>query len=150
MASSRLREAHSHAGNDTGDSSGVNAELHELVTKGSLPDLRWPDFSDYKADPVNLYEPTRYTPLWLRGTDATHKLFKSAWKKGLEPEDYDASRWENRLSALNASDTALARFDVALTVCAMRFVSDRRIGRINAKHFKFGLSARADLPSAYQ
>jgi murein L,D-transpeptidase YcbB/YkuD len=34
----------------------------------------------------------------------------------------------------------VARFDVALSVCTMRYVSDLRIGRINPKHFKFGLS----------
>ena len=32
------------------------------------------------------------------------------------------------------------RFDVALTVCTMRYVSDLRIGQINPQHFKFGLS----------
>ena len=34
----------------------------------------------------------------------------------------------------------MARFDVALTVCTMRYVSDLHIGRINPQHFKFGLS----------
>ena len=34
----------------------------------------------------------------------------------------------------------MARFDVALTVCTMRYVSDLRIGRINPQHFKFGLN----------
>ena len=34
----------------------------------------------------------------------------------------------------------MARFDLALTVCAMRYVSDLHIGRINPQHFKFGLS----------
>jgi len=66
--------------------------------------------------------------------------FKNAWKKGLDPEDYDASRWDSRLRALDGSSSSLATFDVALTVCTMRFVSDLRIGRINPQHFKFGLS----------
>ena len=39
-----------------------------------------------------------------------------------------------------SSGPAVARFDVALTVCTMRYVSDLRIGRINPQHFKFGLS----------
>src|SRR5207247_10741995 len=34
----------------------------------------------------------------------------------------------------------MARFDVGLTVCTMRYVSDLRIGRINPRHFNFGLS----------
>src|SRR3954466_7783457 len=65
-------------------------------------------------------------------------LFGSAWKKGLVPEDYDASRWNERLQSLKkGSDPGV--FDVALTVCTMRYVSDLRIGRINPKHFQFGL-----------
>ncbi len=44
-----------------------------------------------------------------------------------------------RCKALRAAP-AVARFDVALTVCTMRYVSDLRIGRINPAHFKFGLS----------
>ena len=68
--------------------------------------------------------------------------FRDAGTKGLNPEDYDASRWEERIRALSgsSSDLAVARFDVALTVCTMRYVSDLRIGRINPQHFKFGLS----------
>jgi murein L,D-transpeptidase YcbB/YkuD len=31
------------------------------------------------------------------------------------------------------------RFDLALTVCAMRYISDVRVGRVNPQHFKFGL-----------
>src|ERR1700745_3335319 len=41
----------------------------------------------------------------------------------------------------SSSGPAAARFDVALTVCTMRYVSDLRIGRINPQHFKFGLNA---------
>jgi L,D-transpeptidase YcbB len=70
------------------------------------------------------------------------ELFRDAGKKGLAPEDYDASRWEERIRALQASSSgpAVARFDVALTVCTMRYVSDLRTGRINPQHFKFDLS----------
>ena len=70
------------------------------------------------------------------------RAFQRAGKKGLDPEDYDASRWEERIRALQgaSSGPAVARFDVALTVCTMRYVSDLRIGRINPQHFEFGLS----------
>src|SRR5262249_45797879 len=57
-----------------------------------------------------------------------------------QPEDYDASRWEGRLQTLKDSDANAARFDVALTVTTMRFVSALRIGRINPKHFNFAIS----------
>jgi len=68
------------------------------------------------------------------------ELFRNAWQKGLEPEDYDSSRWENRLHALKRSASDQGVFDVAMTVCTMRYISDLRIGRINPQHFKFGLN----------
>ena len=67
--------------------------------------------------------------------------------KGLNPEDYDASRWAARISQLGQPG-ADARFDVALTVCVMRFSSDLEVGRVNPRHFKFaiaGKTARYDL-----
>ncbi len=69
-------------------------------------------------------------------------LFRDAWKKGLEPEDYDASRWDGRISALQSAGGDPADFDVALTVCTMRYISDLRIGRINPKHLKFDLDVK--------
>ena len=54
-----------------------------------------------------------------------------------------------RLQALKQPNADPARFDVALTVCAMRLVSDLHIGRINPEHFHFGLSVEGkkyDLP----
>jgi len=131
------------------------AALREIVASGHLSDLRWPDFSDYKAHLASFYEPTGYAPAWVQGGQpspqalAMIEQFKGAWRKGLDPEDYDASRWESRLDALKAPDADPARFDAAMTVCAMRLVSDLHIGRINPKHFDFGLSIEAkkyDLP----
>jgi L,D-transpeptidase YcbB len=124
----------------------TNAELRDIVTSGKLEDLRWPNFSDYKTSLIRFYEPSHWTPSWVQGTRPTSQalsmidLFRNAWKKGLDPEDYDASRWDSRLHDLHGSGNALARFDAALTICTMRFVSDLRIGRINPKHFKFGLN----------
>lgn len=134
------------ASQNDGRSSGINAELRGIVTSGNLEDLRWPDFSDYKTILISFYEPSQYATSWLQGTRPTPQalsmieLFRSAWKKGLDPEDYDASRWDTRVHTVEGSDKALARFDAALTICTMRFVSDLRIGRINPKHFKFGLN----------
>src|ERR1700730_5382383 len=74
------------------------------------------------------------------------RLFKEAAQKGLNPEDYDASRWDGRLATLAASDShpsdsVLAHFDLALTVCAERYLSALRIGRVDPKHFNFDLEA---------
>jgi L,D-transpeptidase YcbB len=124
----------------------TNDAIREIVASGQLADLRWPNFSDYKTQLTEFYEPTGFAVAWLQGDQpasqalAMIQLFKDSWKRGLQPEDYDASRWDGRLAALRGSGGDASRFDVSLTVCAMRFVSDLRIGRINPKHFKFGLS----------
>ncbi|MGA9889830.1 MAG: L,D-transpeptidase family protein, partial [Candidatus Acidiferrales bacterium] len=81
-------------------------------------------------------------------------LLFQADQKGLNAEDYDASRWADRLAKLRPatpqpSEADAARFDVALTVCIMRYISDLHIGKVNPKHFEFGFDIQAkkyDLP----
>jgi len=124
------------------------SEIQNLVSSANLDGMRWPNFSDYRTWLQKFYEPAGYAPAWVQGSQPTPQaaalieVFKDAWKKGLNPEDYDASRWQERIEALKGSSNApaVARFDVALTVCTMRYVSDLHIGRINPQHFKFGLS----------
>ena len=75
-------------------------------------------------------------------------------QKGLNAEDYDASRWADRLAKLRPataqpSEADAARFDLALTICVMRYISDLHIGKVNPKHFEFGFDIQAkkyDLP----
>jgi len=123
--------------------------IQNLVSAGTLEGMRWQNFRDYQPWLLKFYQPTGYAPAWIRGSQPSPQalsmieLFRSAWKKGLEPEDFDASRWEARLQALQGSTAELAGFDVALTVCTMRYISDLHIGRINPQHFKFGLSVES-------
>jgi L,D-transpeptidase YcbB len=131
-----------------GISAGQQLDIQNLVKSGNLEEMRWPDFSDYRVWLQKFYEPSGFAPVWVQGSQPVPQAlslierFRDAAKKGLDPEDYDASRWEKRLHDLpsSASGPAAARFDVALTVCTMRYVSDLRIGRINPQHFDFGLS----------
>jgi murein L,D-transpeptidase YcbB/YkuD len=124
------------------------SDIQNLVASGNLEGMRWPNFSDYRTWLQKFYEPAGYAPAWVQGSQPVPQaasmiqLFRDAGKKGLDPEDYDASRWEERARALQgaASGPAVARFDVALTVCTMRYVSDLHIGRINPAHFHVGLS----------
>lgn len=130
-----------------GFSSGQQPDIQNLVTSGNLEGMRWPNFSDYRSWLQKFYEPAGFAPAWVQGSQPVPQalslieLFRDAGKKGLDPEDYDASRWEERIRTLQGSSTgpAVARFDVAFTVCAMRYVSDLRIGRIDPQHFKFEL-----------
>jgi L,D-transpeptidase YcbB len=124
----------------------TSARIHSFISAGSLDGMRWPNFRDYQPALQKFYEPVNYAPAWVKGSSpssqalAMIELLRNAWKKGLEPEDYDASRWDSRLHAMQGSADGPAKFDVALTVCTMRYISDLRIGRINPQHFKFGLS----------
>jgi L,D-transpeptidase YcbB len=130
-------------------SSGQQLDIQNLIASGNLDGMRWPNFSDYRTWLQKFYEPTGYASAWVQGSHpvpqatALIEIFRVAGKKGLDPEAYDTSRWEERIRALQDSSNgpAVARFDVALTVCTMRYVSDLRIGRINPQHFKFGLNA---------
>ncbi len=75
---------------------------------------------------------------------AVIEQFKQAQLKGLNPEDYDASRWDARLARLapatpNPAQSDLLHFDLAMTIQTMRYLSALHIGRINPQHFKFGL-----------
>jgi L,D-transpeptidase YcbB len=124
-------------------------ELHALIGAGKFADLRWPNFPSYQSAVNDFYESGGYSLAWVRDGRASPQalamigLFKQASMRGLNPEDYDASRWDSRLARIGPtvaqpSPTDLAHFDLALTVCAMRFISDLHIGRVNPQHIKFG------------
>jgi len=122
------------------------SQIQQLVSSGNLHGMRWPDFRDYRPWLQEFYEPTMYAPAWVQANTASPQalsmisILREAWRKGLGPEDYDASRWDRHLHALQGSSQDLAVFDVALTVCTMRYISDLRVGRINPQHFNFGLT----------
>jgi murein L,D-transpeptidase YcbB/YkuD len=123
----------------------AGSEIREIVSSGRLSDLRWPDFSDYRVHLENFYKPSGYAAAWIRDTQATPQalamieVLRQADSKGLRAEDYDADRWDARLQQLGQPATA-ARFDAVLTICTMRYISDLRIGRVNPRHFKFGIN----------
>src|SRR5580692_8745542 len=125
--------------------SDVAAQLRGIASAGQLPELRWPNFSDYRQHVQNFYQPSDYSPAWVRNGQPTQQalaiinLLKQADTQGLDPEDYDGSRWADRLARMQNPREAgqAAIFDVALTVCSMRYISGRHMGKINPEHFKF-------------
>jgi L,D-transpeptidase YcbB len=132
-------------------SSDGQASLRAIIQAGSLSDLRWPNFSDYQKHVQRFYESYDYSLPWVRSTELTPQAQKliavllQAEQKGLTAEDYDGPRWSARLARLQPaaprpSETDSVRFDVALTVCVMRYISDLRIGRANPRQFGFGIS----------
>jgi murein L,D-transpeptidase YcbB/YkuD len=136
---------------------GAAARLRTIIDSGRHEDLRWPDFSDYRTHLTNFYQPAGYKLVWIRDRQPTPQaleliqIFQNADQEGLNPDDYDAPRWADRLTALKGpdQDDDEARFDAALTICIMRYISDLHIGRINPQNmgFEFNVSSKKlDLP----
>lgn len=123
--------------------------LDILIDGAALPDLRWPNFSDYQSQIKEFYDSLDGTLPWIRHGKPTPQAraiirsLKNAKYKGLRPEDYDGPRWDERLTQLAQSPTVaesdLVRFDLALTVCTVRYISDVHIGRVNPRQFHFDL-----------
>jgi murein L,D-transpeptidase YcbB/YkuD len=66
-------------------------------------------------------------------------LLIHADQKGLSAEDYDGPLWSDRLARLKPAtqkpeEANALKFDLALTVCVMRYISDLHIGKVNPKH----------------
>ncbi len=106
----------------------------------------------------NFYKPANYSLAWMEnGAPTAHArqmiaILSDADAQGLNAEDYDGLRWPDRIAKLSGPHTPDDEtvFDLALTVSAMRYISDMHIGRINPTHFEFGLdveSKKLDLPS---
>jgi murein L,D-transpeptidase YcbB/YkuD len=137
--------------------SDASSALRQIVAAGQLTDLRWPDFSDYRVHVRNFYEPSGYALAWMQSSAPTPQArsvieaLQQADGKGLHAEDYDGPRWSDRVAHIVQfpSAAAEARFDAALTVCVMRYVSDLHIGRVNPRRFRFNLDVgpkKYDLP----
>ena len=124
--------------------------LQDKVKSGRLAELRWPDFSPLKNQIASFYAASGYAVAWTRGGAPTSQakaliaILQEAQAKGLDPEDYDGSRWAARLAGLRPiiaqpSQHDLELFDLALTVSGLRYISALRIGRVNPQLFCFGL-----------
>ena len=117
--------------------------IQSLIEKASMDELRWPDFSDYRKHLRNFYGANGYALAWSQDGKATPQaltvidLLQAADAKGINAVDYDAPRWPSRLKSLNESNAA--RFDLALTVALMRYISDLHIGRVNPRNVRFEL-----------
>jgi L,D-transpeptidase YcbB len=136
------------------------ASLRAITQAGNFSDLRWPDFSDYQPAVQKFYDSYGGALPWVRGMQPTPQAqqliasFLNADQKGLSAEDYDGPRWNDRLAKLkpgasNPSEADAVRFDAALTVCVMRYISDLHIGKVNPKHFDYGFNVdvkKYDLP----
>lgn len=143
------RQATASVAAPEGPAAASQATLRGLIDAGKLPELRWPDFADYRAEVKQFYEAAGYALAWVRDgqptaqAGAVAEVLEQADGEGLEADGYDGPRWAGRLATLRQaspepSATDLAGFDLALTVCVMRYISDLHLGRVNPKTFHFG------------
>jgi len=113
-------------------SSDGRALLLAAVSAGRSPDLRWPDFSDYRKHVEKFYDFNQESLWWVKGMEPTTQaqqviaLLIKAGQKGLSADDYDGPRWNDRLAKLKPvtrqpAEADAVRFDLALTVCVMRY-----------------------------
>jgi murein L,D-transpeptidase YcbB/YkuD len=118
-------------------------ELRGILASAKLADLQWPNFSAQRDAVNEFYEESGYRLGWTRGGKPTPQALESidilehADEKGLDSKDYDGARWPERLNLLQsksgASESALIRFDVALTVSAIRYGTDLHLGKVDPK-----------------
>jgi L,D-transpeptidase YcbB len=141
-------------GSASGNTSAVSPDgqtwLRRAINEGKFAELRWPDFSDYRAYLNNFYQLNNYSLWWVTGQEPTPQarkmveLLLQSDLKGLSPDDYDGPRWQDRLATLkpvaqHPNESGAVKFDLALTVCAMRYISDLHIGKVNPKRVAFFL-----------
>lgn len=137
----------------------VDDEIRGIVASARLDGLRSPDFSRDHSLVELLYGPVSYDPLWLDDDEPSTAardalaVLRDVDAKGLRATDYDADTLTlqaERLEHGRHSSLELARFDVALTVAAVRLVSDLHVGRVDPKTLGFDYDVdakRADLPA---
>src|SRR5215469_11555102 len=47
------------------DLAAVSTRLHEIADSGTLTDLHWPNFTDYRLHFQHVYEASNFAPVWL-------------------------------------------------------------------------------------
>jgi len=142
-------------------SSAGEQELRALVESGRLADLQWPNFSDHGDAVREFYAQASYRLAWSQAGKPTAQateligILEGADQKGLDSKDYDGARWPERLKALQSPsavvESALIKFDVALTVSAIRYGLDLHLGKVDPKvlHKDFDPDVHAHDPGAY-
>jgi L,D-transpeptidase YcbB len=130
-------------GNQNSLSTSGEQELRSLIESGRLADLQWPNFSEHRDAVKEFYDLAGYRLAWSQAGKPTAQateligILEGADQKGLDNKDYDGAQWPERLKTLespsSATESAWIRFDVALTVSAIRYGLDLHLGKVNPK-----------------
>ncbi len=120
-------------------------EVRALIARGTLAELRYPDFADYRQALDDFYAQGGYAPQWF-GPHEPWRLglaeLSAAPEHGLDAADYSVDWLNDETRAISAGDLTperVARADVALTVSFCRLLSDLHRGRVSPARagFKF-------------
>ena len=137
----------------------VSASIEALLAAGKHPRLRWGSFPDFQARLNELYKQNAMAPLWFKGGKPTSQAITMAAsldgadEQGLNSADYDAdllSKWLKAPELGAANPQEVASFDVALSLSAMRYLSNLYLGRVNPREVGFQIDVAAkklDLPA---
>ncbi len=107
----------------------------QRISEAVHSQLNRPDFGPIRDDVWRLYANTG-GPVWFRAGHPTLAAYalgrhlEQAETKGLEADDYQARHWADWLRPYPADDCRVLETDLALSVSAMRYVSDMRTGRV--------------------
>ncbi len=129
--------------------------VEKVVQSPQLAIMKWSNYSAYQPLVQQFYNDRNFELAWTRDgkptetTTALINLFTHADEKGLIPEDYDASRWAQRVARIDDirkrkdtsddAETVIAQFDAAMTISTMRFISDLHTGRVNPQTLNFDI-----------
>jgi L,D-transpeptidase YcbB len=127
-------------------SSPAEGLLRSLIDAANLPESRWSNFRDYRQSVRRFYEGYGYCLPWIKDMAPTRQareavaILQNADQKGLAADDYDAPRWSQRFNRLRPAapqprESDAVRFDLALTVSLMRYISDLHIGKVDPVQF---------------
>jgi murein L,D-transpeptidase YcbB/YkuD len=115
--------------------------LRSLLDSGRLSGLAWPVYSDVKDAVQKMYARRGYEPAWLKSArptpaaDAMIAQLNGADSLGLVASDYDADWLRDEANRLvtdgsSAGPGTQAKFDLALSIAAARFVDALEHGRV--------------------
>ncbi|MDE1160340.1 MAG: L,D-transpeptidase family protein [Acidobacteriaceae bacterium] len=133
--------------------------VEQVVQSPHLAIMQWANYSDFQPQVQQFYDDRNFELAWTRdgkptaAATALITLFTHADEKGLNPDDYDASRWAARVARIEDirkkkqtdenAQTVIAQFDAAMTISSMRFVSDLHSGRVNPQTLNFDIDVPA-------
>jgi L,D-transpeptidase YcbB len=119
----------------------VDSPLRTLLESAMLPGLKWPRFSDHRADLERLYQIRNDKLLWTVEGKPTQQAVAAvdslgeANDKGLLTSDYEVpllKHWLDQLTAgLDSTSSQPELFDVTLSLSLMRYLSTLHGGRVS-------------------